>query len=244
MVSIEGRVEDPLPERPADLAAGGVTGMQDSADAVRRLETERRTTRLVAIELHTPVNQLLHQAGTVLDERPDRGLVAETVAGRQGVAPVQRRTVIGAHRGGDAALGVAGVALGGRGLGENEDAAARRQRDRRAQSRDAAADDQKIGVFVHDRWSLDCRRIGVAVERQDASGTPSRQASPAKASPKCRPGECYPNIRFRRVRQTGLAPAPVARHGPRSAHQDPRQSDGPGSPRRRHAFAQLHRDDR
>ena len=219
--------------------------MQDSADAVRRLETERRTTCLIAIELHTPVDQLLHQAGTVLDERPDRRLVAETVAGRQGVAPVQRRTVIGAHRRGDAALRVAGVALGGRGLGEHEDAAARRQRDRRAQSRDAAADDQEIGVFVHDRWSLDCRRMA-SCRATGRSGDCRRRPSPAKASPTMpalasailtsASGACD---------RPGLARPPVARHGPRSAHQDRlANTDGPGSPRRRHAFAPLHRDDR
>ena len=78
------------------------------------------------------------------DQHRDRRLVAEAVAGAHGVGGVQRRRVVVAHRRRDAALRVAGVALGRFGLGEDQDAAGRRQTDRRAQPGDTAADDEKI----------------------------------------------------------------------------------------------------
>ena len=57
---------------------------------------------------------------------------------------MERGAVVVCDRGGDAALGVAGVALGGLGFGEHEDAASRRETDRRAQPRDASADDDEV----------------------------------------------------------------------------------------------------
>ena len=57
---------------------------------------------------------------------------------------MQRRRVVVADGRRDAALRVAGVALGRFGLGQDEHAARGRQTDRRSQSRDAAADDEEI----------------------------------------------------------------------------------------------------
>src|SRR5262249_46169094 len=48
-----------------------------------------------------------------------------------------------------AALRVAGVALAGIGLGENENASGRRERDRGAKPRDAAADDREVRPIGH-----------------------------------------------------------------------------------------------
>ena len=52
----------------------------------------------------------------------------------------------------DAALGVAGIALGGIGLGENEDVAGLRQISGRAQSGNAAANHQEIRPTLH--WMI------------------------------------------------------------------------------------------
>ena len=57
---------------------------------------------------------------------------------------MQRRAVVGPDGRGDAALRVAGVALRRVGLGEDEHAPDRRERDRGAQAGDAAADDDEV----------------------------------------------------------------------------------------------------
>jgi hypothetical protein len=57
---------------------------------------------------------------------------------------VECRAVVVAHRCGDAALRVAGVALGGFGFGEHQDAADAGEADRGAQSGDTAADDHEV----------------------------------------------------------------------------------------------------
>ena len=57
---------------------------------------------------------------------------------------MQLGAVVGANRRGDAALRVAGVAFGRVRLGEDQHAADRRERNRGAQPRDAAADDDEV----------------------------------------------------------------------------------------------------
>ena len=114
MVATDGSVDDALPERAADLAAGRVAGVQDPADAVRRFEPERRLAVRVAIEPRAPVDQLAHVARAFLDEHAHGRFVAQPVAGADRVGGVQRRAVVGADRRRDAALRVAGVALGRR----------------------------------------------------------------------------------------------------------------------------------
>ena len=49
-----------------------------------------------------------------------------------------------------AALGVAGIALGGFSLGEDDDVTGVGQRQRRAKAGDTAADDQEVAAEVHD----------------------------------------------------------------------------------------------
>ena len=50
---------------------------------------------------------------------------------------------------GDAALRVAGVAFTGIGLGEYGDIARFGKRQRRAKPRDATADDEEVGAYIH-----------------------------------------------------------------------------------------------
>ncbi len=114
---------DAIPEHAADLAAGRVACMQDAADAVRGLAAERQPPSRVEVELRAPLDQLTDVGRTVLDQHADRLFVAEAVAGADRIRRVQRGAVVVAHRRGDAALRVAGVAFGGCRLGEDEDAA-------------------------------------------------------------------------------------------------------------------------
>ncbi len=62
---------------------------------------------------------------------------------------MERGAVVVAERDGDAALRVAGIALGRFGLGQNQDAADGRERNRRPQPGDAAADDDEIRGEMH-----------------------------------------------------------------------------------------------
>ena len=98
----------------------------------------------IAIEPRAHAEQFADVADAVLDQRGDGGFVAQAVARAQRVGRVQRRAVVVADGRGDAALRVAGVALGRIGLGQDEHAAGRRERDRRAQAGDAAADDDEV----------------------------------------------------------------------------------------------------
>src|SRR5262245_37263421 len=68
---------------------------------------------------------------------------------------MQLGAVVGSECGGDTALRIAGVALARRRLGQDQHASKRRQRDRRAQAGDAAADDEEVSLCVHDadEWS-------------------------------------------------------------------------------------------
>ena len=121
-----------------------VSGWMTPPHAVRRLTSERQLAVAVAIEPRAPRHQLANVARPLVDEDAHGRLVAETVAGAHRVRRMQRRAVVGAHGRGDPALRVAGIALGGIGFGQDEHAAGRRERDRRAQPRDPAADDDEV----------------------------------------------------------------------------------------------------
>ena len=118
--------------------------MQDPAHAVRGFERERRTAAAVAIEPRAPVDQLAHVARALVAQDRHRRRIAQPVAGAHRVSGMQRGAVVGADRRGDAALRVAGVAFGRVRLGQDQHPADRRERDRGAQARDTAADDDEI----------------------------------------------------------------------------------------------------
>jgi hypothetical protein len=153
-VRVNPDVPDPghtLPERPAEFATGGVTRVEHAALAVRRLEREGRLAVRSAVELRAPRDQLAHVARTLLDQHRDRAFVAEAVAGRDRVGKVLRRAVVGPDGGGDASLRVTRVARAWSGFRQHEDVAGAVERGGRAQRRDPAADDQKIGSWHHSR---------------------------------------------------------------------------------------------
>ncbi len=132
------------PQGPADRPAGGVARVQHAADAVRRLAGQRDLAVRLAIEGRPPVHQLVDVGRTLGHENAHRVDVAEPVAGGQRVLLVEPRIVVVAHRGGDAALGVAGVALGRGRLGQEEDLPGLRERQRGPERGDPAADDEVV----------------------------------------------------------------------------------------------------
>ncbi len=129
---------------PADRPAGGVARVQHPADAVRRLAGQRDLAVRLAIEGRPPVHQLVDVGRALGHQNAHRVDVAQPVAGRQRVLQVQPRVVVFAHRGGDAALGVAGIALGRGRLGQEQDLPGLGERERGPQRGDPAADDQVV----------------------------------------------------------------------------------------------------
>src|SRR5205823_191809 len=121
---------DSLPQRAANLASGRVARVQDAAHAVRRFAAERDAAGSVAIEPRSPFDELAYVARAILDEHADGRLVAHSIARANRVGGVQRGRVVVSDRGRDAALRVAGVALAGICLGEDQHAAGGRERDR------------------------------------------------------------------------------------------------------------------
>ena len=119
--TVHARVgRDARPQQPADLASGRVARVQHAAHAVRALAAERRAAPVaIAIERGAPLEQLADVADAVLHEHAHGVFVAQAVAGGHRVGEMLLRRILGADRGGDAALRVAGVALGGIGLGED-----------------------------------------------------------------------------------------------------------------------------
>ena len=137
---------DALPERPADLAAGRIAGVQHAPHAVRRLASEGGPPARIAIEARTPFEQFAHIDRAFLDEHLHRFRVAQAVTRPHRIGGMEFGAVLVAHRRGDSALGVPGIALGRLVLGQDSHPARGCQRYGRTQPGDAAADDQKISV--------------------------------------------------------------------------------------------------
>ena len=168
---VDGRqCPHPLPQHAANLAAGGIAGMEHAPHAVSRLAPERRAAALVAIEAGTPLQQLADVSRSLLNQHAHRALVAQPVAGAHGVGGVKRRRIVLTERRRDAALRVPGVAFRRRRFGQDQDAAGGKA-DRRAQPRHAAADDDEVDdrqKMILGRWSLVIGRWSVhSALRQD-----------------------------------------------------------------------------
>ena len=151
------RIEEAFADLRTANAAGAVVLKQKVAAIGRLLDLADEAPRAhgarfgVAIERRAPLGEFGHQPRPVLHQDAHRLGAAQAVACRHGVVGVQRRRVVGADRGRDPALGVAGVALvGAVGLGQHEHPTARRQRHRRPQAGDAAADHQEVRRLAHE----------------------------------------------------------------------------------------------
>ncbi len=122
----------------------------------------------------------------------DRIQIAQAVAGGEGVLEVQLRSVVVADRRGDAALRVAGVALGRRGLGEQQHVARRRQFQRGAKGGDAAADDEVVRGRGHGPGAAACEERLAPPPRGDAR-QPGQLRYPSLNS--CGRSYCYRPLR-------------------------------------------------
>jgi hypothetical protein len=129
-----GERPDLRDERPLDLGAGRVAPrVEDAAATVGRLPPEVDAALVVAVELGADLDQPVDGRAGALDELADGLGVAETGSSDQRVLLVKVRRVVRPDRGGDAALGPAGVALAEPALGQQGDPPTRRQRQRERQ---------------------------------------------------------------------------------------------------------------
>ena len=114
--------EDRGDQGAADLGAGGVAaGVHDAVAVVAALAGQRQLAGGVAVEAGTERDQLAQPGGALLAEHPHGVGVAQADAGLEGVVLVLERGVVGAERGGDAALRPAGGAVVDADLGDDQD---------------------------------------------------------------------------------------------------------------------------
>ena len=118
--------------------------MKDTAQTVRPFAPKRQRASAIAIETRAPVDELANITNPVLDEHLDCRIHAQAVTGVDGIDGVLPRGIIRRDRGGNAALRIAGVALGRICLGENQDVAGKSEIGRGAKARDATADEQEV----------------------------------------------------------------------------------------------------
>ena len=99
----------------------------------------------MAIESRAPLDELLDKGGTVRDEHVDSALIAQAGASADRVSGVQGHRVVCGDGGGNSPLRKPRAAGARIGLRQDEHAAHGRELNGRAQARNTAADDQKIG---------------------------------------------------------------------------------------------------
>jgi hypothetical protein len=96
-------------------------------------------------------DELTHPLRTLARADLHDHLVAEPGARLERVAHVRLDAIIGGEDGGDAPLGVLGVGLVRRPLGDDDDLTVRRRVEREGEAGNAAADDEKVGRDCHGR---------------------------------------------------------------------------------------------
>ena len=122
--------------------------VQNAIATVRALAREREAAVTLTVERRTPIDQLLNGRWTLLDQGVDSGVVAESVAGIDGVLLMQLDFVFVAQDDGDSALRIFGRRLAEAVFSDDEDAAGIGQFNRRAESGDTCANHQEIGVHL------------------------------------------------------------------------------------------------
>jgi hypothetical protein len=136
---------DALEQGALDLASRDVARVQDAAVGVAGLQAQVHDRRALG-EAHAQVLQLAHPLGRLRHGQADDVLVAEAGARHQGVAQVVAHAVRLAHDGGDAALRVVGVGIGGLLLGGQRHGPQAGELARAEQPGDAGAQDQEVGA--------------------------------------------------------------------------------------------------
>jgi hypothetical protein len=130
---------------PLDLASGDVLGMQNPALRMPALAAQVQFASAVRErdfafrKVHAQFDQFGDARGPFLDDRSDRGFLAQAGARLERIAHVQLEGIFFAGHGRDAALGVIGVGFRAVFFGDDRNAAMRRHFQRIGQAGDAAA---------------------------------------------------------------------------------------------------------
>lgn len=131
-----------------DGHTGGVAeGVDDTVVGVSSFTAQGQVV-VFGIEGEVPLLELPDVLGGLGDDALSDVGVGQATAGVEGVLEVGVDGVVRFEDGGDAALGVVGVAFGGFFLGEQDDLAGRRRLDGAAEACDAGADDEGVGKEV------------------------------------------------------------------------------------------------
>ena len=116
--------------------------------------------RVALGKFHAQLNQFLNPRRPFLDNRADDAFLAQARARRKRVAHVRLERILLARDRGDAALRIICVRLRAVFFRDDGHAPARRDLQRERESRDAAAEDEKVELFHTDREILTQRREG------------------------------------------------------------------------------------
>ena len=139
---------DALDDRAHHFAAGLVAeGVDDSGVRMAPFAAQGDVA-VDLVEVGAPLDQLADPDRGLADHHLDDLRVAEPLARGQGVGDVVVEAVLGVEDSGDPPLGVLAVALAHFVLGDDQDAIAIGDAQRRPEARDPAADDQHIGEVV------------------------------------------------------------------------------------------------
>ena len=118
-------------QRPLDLAAGDILGVQNAPFRVAAFSSQVQLAGAVGEgdfalgKLHAQFDQLGNARWAFFDDRADRRFLAQPGAGLERVAHVRLEGVLLARHGRNAALGVVGIGLGAVLLGNDGHAAVR-----------------------------------------------------------------------------------------------------------------------
>ena len=169
----------PVVEGPLDLGARGCpSGVEHPRGGVTALSGQGQRAVGLTVEGGAEGKELHNALGALLDQDLDRPPVAEAAAGGQGVGDVEAdrvRTLV--HHGGDSALGPGGGGGVDRALGRHDHVeAGGGQPDRRAQARNAGADDDHVGT------ELTHLAVPKRAARLSMSRTPSTTAATSRRS--------------------------------------------------------------
>ncbi len=166
-----------------DLEAGGVAECMDDAAMAVAPFARQGEMALFLVEMRAPVDQGRDLPRRLAHHHFDDVAMAQTAAGRERVLDMVLEAVFRRHDARDAPLGIIAVALLNLVLGDDEHVNARRHRQRRTQTRDAAADDEDVGENVRRLLRIELHQIAMghcggssnhASFGQPWNGSPSR----------------------------------------------------------------------
>jgi hypothetical protein len=122
--------------------------MQYAADPVRGFPPQRQCANRITIELDTPIDELLYVSNAVFYQHSYRSFVAQPVAGGHRVGEVFLWRIFRSNGRGDTALCQTSIAVSRIGLGKDQHATMRREIKCSAETGNATADDEKVGLNV------------------------------------------------------------------------------------------------